>query len=93
MKQNTISILKSMLLRGDEVYAVKALMNIFMGLVHGWPKLRHRGHDFAGYGLMPHKHNAGKRHHILIDKHRAESLRRRSVAGGETWGAGPARLA
>ncbi|EBW3990006.1 hypothetical protein DPJ14_25180, partial [Salmonella enterica subsp. enterica serovar Enteritidis] len=64
MKQNTISILKSMLLRGDEVYAVKALMNIFMGLVHGWPKLRHRGHDFAGYGLMPHKHNAGKRHHI-----------------------------
>ncbi|EBW3989932.1 hypothetical protein DPJ14_24790, partial [Salmonella enterica subsp. enterica serovar Enteritidis] len=41
---------------------------------------------------LPHIQSEGDLH-ILIDKHRAESLRRRSVAGGETWGAGPARLA
>ena len=33
-------------------------------LVHGWPELWHSGHELSGYGCMPHKHNAGKRHHI-----------------------------
>lgn len=35
-----------------------------MALVYGWLSNVIMGVDFHGYAPMPHKHNAGKRHHI-----------------------------
>lgn len=41
-----------------------SILTIWLALVHGWPELWHSSYESSGYARMPHKHNAGKRHHI-----------------------------